>query len=54
MPLYEYQCLDCEKVFVVVLTLAGHERGGVECPGCQSKKVSQMISSFTAKTASKT
>lgn len=54
MPLYDYQCQDCEKVFTVALSLAERNRGGVQCPGCKSKKVKQLITSFTAKTESKT
>lgn len=54
MPLYEYQCLDCEKIFTVALSIAERERIVVQCPGCDSKKVRQRITSFVAKTASKT
>jgi len=54
MPLYEYRCLKCHKVFTVVLTLKEHEQGEAACPGCRSKEVGQLISAFIAKTASKT
>jgi len=55
MPLYEYKCMDCEKVFIVALYLSEKQRGAtVLCPGCNSKNVRQQISSFTPKTASKT
>lgn len=55
MPLYEYKCLNCDKEFIVALTLSERQRGVVvQCPGCDSKKVRQMISPFIAKTASKT
>lgn len=55
MPLYEYQCNNCEKIFIVAITLSEKQRGAtVRCPGCDSKSVRQLISSFIAKTASKT
>jgi len=54
MPLYEYECRDCHKVFAVVLSLKEHEAKEAACPGCGSKKVEQLISAFIAKTASKT
>jgi putative FmdB family regulatory protein len=54
MPLYEYECQDCKKIFTVALSLREHDEGKPACPGCGSKKVGQLISSFIAKTASKT
>lgn len=55
MPLYEYKCLNCGKVFIVALSLSERDRGAtVRCPGCDSKDVRQLISSFIAKTGSKT
>jgi putative FmdB family regulatory protein len=54
MPLYEYECRDCRKIFTVALSLKEHARGEAACPGCGSKKVEQLISSFIAKTDSKT
>lgn len=45
----------CDKEFIVALTLPEGQRGAVvQCPGCNSKNVRQMISPFIAKTASKT
>ena len=54
MPLYEYECKSCTKIFIAALTLREHEQGGVACPGCGSKDVAQLISAFTAKTDRKT
>ncbi len=55
MPLYEYKCFECDKEFIVALSLSERQRGAVvQCPGCNSKNVRQMISSFIPRTASKT
>jgi putative FmdB family regulatory protein len=54
MPLYEYECTGCGKIFTAALSLREHEAKNVICPGCGSKKVEQLISSFIAKTDSKT
>ena len=54
MPLYEYECESCKKVFTVALSLREHEEGKLVCPGCGSKQVQQLISPFIAKTVSKT
>lgn len=53
MPMYEYECEKCKKTFTLALSFKEHEEGAV-CPECGSKKVTQLISSFIAKTASKT
>ena len=53
MPLYDYQCQNCGKIFTAVLSLAEHERGDIRCPGCNSKDVRQMVSPFSAKTSKK-
>lgn len=53
MPMYGYKCLDCNKEFLVALTLKEHEGGSAPCPSCGSKKVEQMITSFAAKTTRK-
>ena len=54
MPLYEYECQECKKIFTEVLTLKEHEGGEIACPGCGSREVRQLMSTFTAHTASKT
>jgi putative FmdB family regulatory protein len=53
MPTYEYQCMKCDEVFTVVLSLAEHEKKKVSCPKCKSKKVKQQISHFMTKTSRK-
>ena len=53
MPMYDYKCLDCGKESLIAMTLKEHEAGGVKCPACGSANIQQMITSFIAKTASK-
>lgn len=54
MPSYEYKCRDCGYLFEQVLTIAEHERYKPQCAKCKSKNVEQVMSSFFAKTDSKT
>jgi putative FmdB family regulatory protein len=53
MPMYDYQCLDCGKESLVVLTLKEHEAGKVACPVCNSANVRQMFTSFIPHTTKK-
>jgi putative FmdB family regulatory protein len=39
MPLYEYECTSCGKIFTAALSLREHEQKNATCPGCGSKKV---------------
>ncbi len=46
MPIYEYQCQNCENTFSHL-----HKRLGEtapSCPKCQSSKVRKLLSSFSA------
>lgn len=46
MPLYDYQCQQCETVFEVRATFKEKEAGlKPECPHCQSKKTRQLLTS---------
>lgn len=53
MPTYEYQCQKCQEVFTVILRMAEHDRGPVECPQCHGSEVTQQLSVFYAKTSKK-
>jgi putative FmdB family regulatory protein len=53
MPMYDYNCLDCGKESLIVVTLKEHERGDVKCPACGSKKLQQLFSPFIAHTTKK-
>ena len=46
MPLYDYQCQDCQAVFEVRATFKDKEEGlKPECPQCQSKQTRQLLTS---------
>jgi putative FmdB family regulatory protein len=46
MPLYEYQCQDCQAAFEVRASFEEKEAGlKPECPHCQSKQTRQVLSS---------
>jgi len=53
MPMYDYNCQDCGKESLVVLTLKQHETNTVTCPKCGSAKMQQLYSSFVAHTTKK-
>lgn len=43
MPIYEYQCNECENIFEV-LTLSAKDTGQVTCTRCKSDKVEKVMS----------
>lgn len=47
MPIYEYKCNSCEKVFTV-LSLKVEEDGEVKCPYCQNEDIKKEISTFSS------
>jgi putative FmdB family regulatory protein len=53
MPMYEFICKECKKVFKVALSLAEYQKGRVSCPKCQSKRVEQRMAAFFAVTSKK-
>jgi putative FmdB family regulatory protein len=44
MPIYEYRCLNCSKIFEKIVWNAGQET--VECPYCQSANNLRILSAF--------
>jgi putative FmdB family regulatory protein len=48
MPLFEFTCADCGRVFEELLSLAELEAGAVACPACRSVKVERGLSSFAS------
>lgn len=53
MPSYEYKCQECREHFTVLLSIAEHDSKRPACPKCKSKKVTQVLASFYAKTVKK-
>lgn len=46
MPLYDYQCQDCQAIFEVQATFKGKEEGlKPKCPQCESKQTRQLLTS---------
>lgn len=50
MPLFEFICEDCGKVFEELVRSASHV-SGVFCPACHSEQVKKKISTFASKLA---
>jgi putative FmdB family regulatory protein len=50
MPIYEYQCKKCEKIFSVLVMSAS--AGEPECPSCGSREIKKMMSAFSCTTPS--
>lgn len=46
MPLFEFTCAQCGKVFEELLSLAELEAGDVACPACRSPEVARSLSTF--------
>jgi putative FmdB family regulatory protein len=54
MPLYEYHCLDCDKIFSIHLTVEEHDKqGSLACPHCGGRKVRQHFSIVSVVTSKK-
>jgi putative FmdB family regulatory protein len=48
MPIYEYQCADCNTKFEKLVRRMS-EAADVDCPSCGQKHVSQQYSTFAAR-----
>jgi len=53
MPIYEFECKKCHNVFTLIESFSEYDRHAEKCPKCQSKEVSQLISSATVRTSKK-
>jgi putative FmdB family regulatory protein len=47
MPLYEYQCRRCGKVFEMLRRIKDTDND-LECPNCHSHKAERQLSTFAA------
>ena len=48
MPMYEYFCQNCDRMFDVSCSLTEHDSEPVKCPSCKEANVKQRLSSFVA------
>ena len=53
MPIYEYQCQECENRFEVLQRM-GEGADGLQCPECDSEEVDKQFSTFAASSDSST
>jgi len=53
MPHYVFLCQDCSKEFTQILHIADLAKGGVVCPHCGGKRVTQKVAAFSAVTSKK-
>jgi putative FmdB family regulatory protein len=53
MPIYEYRCENCAKVFSIQLSMSEHEKGNITCPDCKEARIVPQYSAFYAKTSKK-
>lgn len=54
MPSYDYACRDCEKDFLIFLSLTEMEaKPKITCPHCGSDNVGKIFTAFFAKTNKK-
>ncbi|MCI0474412.1 MAG: zinc ribbon domain-containing protein [Ignavibacteria bacterium] len=51
MPVFEYQCKECGKIYDI-LHKGAENTENVYCPSCNSKKHIKLISSFSSKISS--
>jgi putative FmdB family regulatory protein len=53
MPVYEFQCLDCKKIFTLRLSVSDFEKSKYVCPYCKSEKLEVQFTSFNVVTSRK-
>ncbi len=44
VPVYAYRCQDCQRKFAIRMTYEEYGTRVVQCPKCQSKQISRLIS----------
>jgi putative FmdB family regulatory protein len=53
MPTYEYRCRKCGRKFERTERITEHDSKHARCPKCKSTQVTQVLSTFFAKTSKK-
>ncbi len=51
MPIYEFQCSHCGKVFEELVRM-GHTGEGLNCPACGGNPVQKLMSTFYGRSGS--
>ncbi len=51
MPIYEYRCRDCDRLFPRLQSM-GSSTKGISCPECGSQRVERQVSSFASGSSS--
>jgi putative FmdB family regulatory protein len=47
MPIYEYRCQDCNRLFSKLQPM-GADSSGVSCPDCAGERVERQLSTFAS------
>lgn len=53
MSEYRFHCEDCDKEFAKSLHMSERDHDAVVCPHCGSRRVQQLVTSFSAVTPKK-
>ncbi|MDP2998466.1 MAG: zinc ribbon domain-containing protein [Bryobacterales bacterium] len=51
MPIYEYRCEECGRVFEMLRRFSDADRD-LKCPVCESEDIRRQVSSFAASSGS--
>ena len=55
MPIYEYRCRECSKIFeLLVRSAAGNGDAETQCPECGSGDLARLFSLFASRSGSST
>jgi putative FmdB family regulatory protein len=50
MPIYEYQCGECDERFEVIVR-SSDEESGLRCPRCDAENLQRVVSVFSSHSA---
>ena len=53
MPIYDYRCGKCHKVFSITESIVAHGTRKVRCPNCKSTRVERVFGTFFPNTSKK-
>jgi putative FmdB family regulatory protein len=53
MPVYEFECKACKKIFSLTMPVIEVGKSKISCPHCENTKIRQVISVFSVVTARK-